>query len=459
MNKTEFKKHIKKARTITDKKGAELSIIATCTPFFYPFQELGTPNVYLASAQVFRVHNTVKNTNHAVVISYCKEMGIAFWCGDGFLEGGKSYTSAKCDAVVKKAVKGIKDGAKRAELSKCIMDKFAYVPKSDGCHFWATWNKNQVPCKHVAKVIQTFDTGAINRIDELINFYNDGLKEPSAQSSDLSLDEALAHYAFSKHVIVEGDKGSGKTYKSTQFLKSYDTIRFDGNSSVESIDLKGYLIRYADNEGVERTTWQDGALAQAFRQASKGVKTVLFVDEIGRIEGKALDIFVSALTPDCDDNYSFNTGRVIDVIDGVAKTEVLNVPSSHLWVVGTTNAGADYNLAEFESAFQDRFRILRLDSSLEDIKSILKARGLEKSVCGVLLKLYQKLCKLKSQNILTSAPNTRHMVEIAMLAKSDSDMINEARRTMHQWVGKNMSDGRMLDDEVNAVNRVIEDVF
>ena len=237
----------------------------------------------------------------------------------------------------------------------------------------------------------------------------------------------------------------------------------DGHSGVEASDLRGYLIGYANDDGDEKLVWQDGPLSQAFRQAQNGEKTVLFIDEIGRIPSNEQNILVAALTKDHDENYSFNTGRVVNVENGVAQTEIITVPSNMLWVVGTTNVGSDYNVDEFETALQDRFRFVRLDTDKGNIKQALtkvcKARKFKVGVANKLVRLYQDLMKLKTNAMISNEVNLRHLVEIVLFAVDESDIVDEIKRTMNLWVGRHINDGKLLEDQVENVQMVIDEIF
>lgn len=465
MNKVEFKKHVVKAGAILAKKGDGLQITSSKGPFYYPFRDNENNAVYLSSALLVRVFNTRNDHYHNVVVSYCKNKGFNFWCGDSFLHGGKTFTDEKVAELATTCIKNIDSESKAEKVYSEIVEHCGIVEKDSYCHFWTQWNANSTPCKHVALVLSEFGSSGTYDTEILIEHYKDAFSSDglSSAENERPIEESLTHYSFAKHIIIEGQKGSGKTHAVTSFIKGMNAIRFDGHAGVEALDLKGYLIRYADKSGVEKTVWQDGALAQAFRQASQKIPTILFIDEIGRIPANEQSILVSALTKDFEGFYSFNTGRVLNVVDGVATTETLRVRSDLLWVVGTTNVGHEYNVEEFETALKDRFRFIRLETDAKRIKDVLetksKSMSLTASMSSKLLKLYQRLVKLKNQEKLTHAPNLRHIVEIIELADDESDIVNEVHRTVNLWVGRNIGTGELIKEELGCVNQVIDSVF
>lgn len=468
MNKTEFKKHAKIALGIDRTKGFNLSITKTCDEFFaYPFRGGEANSVIPSAAYVARVENTDSEGVHNVVITYSKKRGYDFFCGDSFLEGG-AMIAENMSSIMEKFRDGLVGHGLNEEcmleLESEAQEQFDAWGKSTGCHFWQSWKKNMTFCKHVAKVLAVIHANDYEEIDRLKNYFDSHIlkSKPAGKLMDQFevLAKTLDHYAFSKHMIVEGCHGSGKTYACTRYLESKNVIRFDGHAGVEAADFKGYLIPYADETGAQKVIWQDGPLSQAFRQAASGVPTVLFIDEIGRIPPDQLSVLVGALTKDGTDHYNFNTGRVINCDGQIAQMEILRAPIDMLWVCGTTNVGVDYNVASFEKALADRFRFFRLDSDYETVKLVLnencKAKKFKARLANSLAKLYQKLSLFKAQGALTNEPNLRHFVEIIQLAKDEDDIYDEIKRTQSLWVGKTMDNGSLIQDEVDAVDKAIK---
>ena len=155
------------------------------------------------------------------------------------------------------------------------------------------------------------------------------------------------HYMFRKHIILQGRAGVGKTYQVDKLLrdKGIETEYISLHEGIEAIDLQGYLIK-EDNGNL---VWKDGVITAAFRKATQGIKTAIFLDEILRCPKRELNFLVGILTPDSTGHFNMRTGRVSHTvehigIDGnkhkIAQEEILRVKQDMIWAVGTTNAGA-----------------------------------------------------------------------------------------------------------------------
>ena len=167
-----------------------------------------------------------------------------------------------------------------------------------------------------------------------------------------TLEHAIDESQLAQALLFCGPRGVGKTYKVTQYSDAHhaEVVQLNGHSGIESIDILGYNIRAADGSFV----WLDGPLTEAFRKAQHG-QVILIIDELLRIKSRELNIFISALTPNSSKQFVLNTSRVIDVVDGVGRCEVLKIPAGNLWVVGTTNVGSDYDTDDIDLALADRF--------------------------------------------------------------------------------------------------------
>lgn len=270
--------------------------------------------------------------------------------------------------------------------------------------------------------------------------YEDFEKLKSNESASSASEGKLGHYAFRKHLLIQGEKGGGKTYMVDKLIKDkgYKSEFIGGHEAIEAIDFLGYYIK--TNTG--SLVWKDGGLTSAFRRAAKGEKIVLFIDEMLRIPKRELNILVAALTPDSSGNFNLRTSRAIDVASDaggtdIANEEVITIPASNLWAIGTTNAGAGYSVDTIDEALADRFRTIIKTTSEKELKIIVsgyvKDKGFDKSITNKLFTFYKQFHDMKKSGELTKVLNIRHLVEVVMLADNESqiiDMLNDLIPTL-----------------------------
>ena len=220
-------------------------------------------------------------------------------------------------------------------------------------------------CKHIIGVCDTFKDNISYITDDMLS--EAGVIEKPAKKEKEPFEE-LKRFAFKIPVLVEGDRGSGKTYEAFEYAKSLDIEPsfVGGHAGIESIDLLGCLVPYAGQENkIEDTSvsaadffsgdyqmnissnnsnsliWKDGPIAEAFRKAQNGKKSILIIDELLRIPQRELNILLTALSP-VHGKYNLRTGRILEVINGVAREEVLSCDTRNLFILATTNVGGQY---------------------------------------------------------------------------------------------------------------------
>ena len=270
--------------------------------------------------------------------------------------------------------------------------------------------------------------------------------------------DKIMKYAFRKHILIEGEKGSGKTYSISKFLdqEGTDTVFIAGHEGMESIDLLGYLIPDKSGELV----WKDGALTEAFRRAQDH-PVVLFFDELLRVPGRELNLLVGALSPNSRGEYVLRTGRVLEVIDGIAIEETLVVPSYNLWVIGTTNVGAGYAVDEIDEALSDRFRIVRKDTEVEEMRKIINSlfpSGV-KTFTKELMKVYTYLGELRKKGDLNKIVNMRHLVEAVQFSDYTKEgIVSNLIDLIPHWIDRD-TDGYLNSAQEELVLKSIQRAF
>ena len=163
-----------------------------------------------------------------------------------------------------------------------------------------------------------------------------------------------------------------------------------------------------------------------------------------------------------DGTYTLRTGRLVDVVDGIGKTEYIKVPISNLWVVGTTNVGAGYAIEEIDEAFADRFRILNKMTTETELEAIIlsqiTSKGLKEDLVPKFLSFYKEMRDLVDGGELEKRINTRHICEIIQLTDNESTIKDYAFDLLPQWVTQD-TDGSLNKAEIDIISKIIRKHF
>lgn len=441
--------------------------ITISKPLLYPHNPDEKATTYfLASILLCTVTNDEENKRYQVVIGFRKELGedkFFFHCEDNFLEaGGKTKTTK--ETIIQRTLLDpaiLNDRADFVEDSLAnVADQYPESISSAKGHFWKGWNAGQSICKHVSSALATLTDINISDLKEAYEKCTSLPAKTTKPGKVSPLVAKLQKYAFRKHVLIEGEKGSGKTFGLDKYItdEKWDKEFIGGHEGIESIDLLGYFVKYSEVNEIksispvtgsvpsfstntqkvynDRLVWKDGPLTAAFRKAARGEHVVLMIDEMLRIPSRELNILVAALTPNSVKQYVLRTGNIVGLIDNVAVEETIKVPTEFLWVVGTTNVGAGYDVDEIDEAMADRFRIIRKDNDRSEIKAILtkvaKASKLTSSVKDV-LSFYDSFQKMKEKGQLTKILNLRHLCEAIELASTPDEITENLMDMIPVW--------------------------
>jgi MoxR-like ATPase len=219
------------------------------------------------------------------------------------------------------------------------------------------------------------------------------------------------------------------------------------------MDMLGYLVPV----GYQQMVWKDGPLSEAFRKAGKA-KVVLLIDELLRIPERELSVLLTAFAPDRG-VYRLRTGRIKEVLDGVAVEEVLECPVENLCVIATTNVGAEYAVDEIDPALAERFVIIRKDSTVDALRVILaevvKRVGLPAKKAEQLLKFFQKMTEAKARGLVRHAPTTRTLVRALELAGTTDRLPQAVQALSLLWVART-SEGQPVPEQLTTVKKFID---
>ncbi len=342
-------------------------------------------------------------------------------------------------------------------------------------------------CKHIIGVCDTFKDNISYITDDMLS--EAGVIEKPAKNEEKEEPfKELKRFAFKIPVLVEGDRGSGKTYEAFEYAKSLniEPSFVGGHAGIESIDLLGCLVPYAGQESkIEDTSvsaadffsgdyqmnissnnnnsliWKDGPIAEAFRKAQNGKKSILIIDELLRIPQRELNILLTALSP-VHGKYNLRTGRILEVIDGVAREEVLSCDTRDLFVLATTNVGGQYAVDTIDPALAERFVVVRKDTEFDTLVSILKEKAKEKGFNETLAEkaglFLNRMTDAKEQGLVAEVPTLRTLSRAFDLAEQEEEVKEYIFTQKLLWVDRDVY-GKPDKEEIRCIKKIIEDIF
>jgi MoxR-like ATPase len=331
--------------------------------------------------------------------------------------------------------------------------------KSAGCNFWA--KRATGGCKHYKMVLGGLRQQTLDDLKaEWHSVMGDGEPEPSTDSEDKMM--ALSSSAFIAPVLVIGPPASGKTHSVRAFAESISGayIEYGCHDGSESTDLLGFTVPYKGG-----WVWKDGPVSEGFRKAAAGTKVVLLLDELLRMPRQQRSGLLTAFG-EYKGRYTLRTGRIVSECDGVGQEETLSCECKNLFLVGTTNAGAQYGIEDMDGALKSRFRIMYFSVSAQTISEALEAelglkawRESDKAWAKSKLTELMRKSELAAKSAALNAPLDMRAVKriIASCAAKDG-LERSAEGERLQCVGMS-KDGGLIEEHGSFYAEMVKKVF
>jgi MoxR-like ATPase len=455
MNSMELTNFVRTARTAVASKPREYTVDKQIAGM-YPHWDDDTSECKPASVEVFSMVEPTGKKGHNVVLAYLGPDNYSIWCGDNFLELGTTKMPPEDRIAMAVAEMPSVDNATATAL---LGELRGTVDKSTACGFWRDFKNKGTLCKHCNQllVLKESELPSIKR--SLQERFESVMNNAPMATSELVLPEnAFAKMVMKTPILLEGEKGWGKTREARVLAEALNArlVEVQGHESVEAADLTGYTVRHGHD-----MVWKDGRLSQAFRLAAKGEKIVLLLDELLRIPQRQLSVLLSALSP-YKGNYYLATGRIVDVVDGIGSEETIVCPVENLYVVGTTNVGAQYAVDAMDPALQERFLLIRKAIDVAILKSAVLEKATEKgftpSVADKCVEFFKAMAALRPNSLVADVPNPRTMVRAVHLSDTEADMKASVMAQALTWVGRDV-EGNPIPEQEEAVIKAINKVW
>lgn len=330
----------------------------------------------LASARIYKV---MSGTDSYAVVVLCRikdeKPQWAFYCGDKQLDGTHRVDGKTLAAKVRTEGKVSNGVANTLEASEWV----AKVPGQNNCGFYKMMERGEkmspprvITCSHAKAVLQNLPAAEPEVMaDELKDWLSGAAVSVTAAMGPLSPEEeAFYDAAFIQHVMLAGERGAGKTYLARKAADQYDAVYLElqMHPSMEAWELRAH-----DRAWNGKVYTVLGKLAEAVYWIQQGKKVVLCMDEFLNMNPMYTTAINTPLSLTANDTYIIETGKIIDMGEGIGRIETVEVPADKFWVVATSNIGARYNLDKIAPSVRARFQIILMNTNAERTRSIVES--------------------------------------------------------------------------------------
>lgn len=318
-----------------------------------------------------RIYKVTVGADEYVTVALCRigdddKPQWTMYCGDKQVQGsfrvdGKTLSGKlKAEGVVSKAV------LDKLDASEWV----AKVPDMAACGFFKMLARTGKFCSHTQAALANTPAEDLEAMETDLRGWKSGAAvAPAAMGPMSAEEEAFYDSAFIQPVLLAGERGAGKTFLARQAADKYDAVYLEMQMHPS---MEAWEFRAHDRAWNGKVYTVLGKLAEAVYWIQKGKKVVLCMDEFLNMNPIYATVINSALTLTKDDTYMIETGRIVDMGDGIGRVETVEVPSDMLWVVATSNIGARYNLDKIAPSVRARFRIILMNTNADRTALILE---------------------------------------------------------------------------------------
>lgn len=404
-------------------------------------------DVELTFAKIFQVD--VGSDPYAVVVA-CRKNGAEFewtyYCGDGQVAGsfpndGKTLAAKlRTEGVVATSYVNEVEGGPWVGL----------IPNPNACGFFQMQKRGQI-CSHTKAVLNQLTEADLEAMTQQLADVLSGKAAPVPPRKRTPEEEAALRVAFVKPLLLAGERGSGKTYFARQLANELDAVYLEMQMHPS---MEPWEFRMHDRACDGKVYSVMGKLAEAVYWIQQGKKVVLCMDEFLNMNPMYQTVINSPLSLTENDTYLIETGRVLDMGDGLGRYETVEVPRDMLWVVATTNIGARYGLDKIAPSVRARFRIVLMntnaDRTLSIVEQNLAKAGMPMQLAEMFKRFIEACNQAVQENTLDEEATTRLACDVIRAAKLNVDRTGRKLTSLKQWVVEVRQ--HLLDEITQVVN-------
>lgn len=398
-------------------------------------------NVELANARIFKV--AVGSDVYASVV-LCRIVDEkpqwTFYCGDKQVDGTQRSDGKNLAAKVRKEGKVSNGISNVLEAS----DWVAKVQGQNACAFFKMMERGEKaipprvnPCSHVKAALNNIPLPDVEAMaPELKDWLSGASVTTAAALGPMSAEEeAFFDAAFVQHVLLAGERGAGKTYLARKAADQYDAVYLElqMHPSMEAWELRAH-----DRAWNGKVYTVLGKLAEAVYWIQQGKKVVLCMDEFLNMNPMYTTAINTPLSLTANDTYIIETGKIIDMGDGIGRIETVEVPADKFWVVATSNIGARYNLDKMAPSVRARFQIILMNTNAERTKSIVESTLAKYEMPLELAEMFKKFIEAANQavaeNLLDEEATTRLACNVIRAVHLKSVRDKKKYATLKLWL-------------------------
>ncbi len=391
----------------------------------------------LTAVRVFKV--TMGDMQYATVVAAALidgEVRYTTYCSDTQVQGANRLAGKKLANTLRAEGRVNNSLVNALEASGWV----GLCPECGECNFFNRFARTHNGCSHLQVALTKITQEEIEQLGENVKGWSTGAAVENTAKGVYDSAEEAAFYdsAFIQHVLLAGERGSGKTFLARQAADRYGAVYLEiqMHPSMEAWELRAH-----DRAWNGKVYTVLGKLAEAVYWIQKGKRVVLCMDEFLNMNPMYTTAVNSPLSLTANDTYLIETGRIVDAGDGIGTVETVEVPSDMLWVVATTNIGARYNLDKIPPSVRARFQIILMNTNAQRTETIL-----EKNLSQYDLPL-------------TLAKRFRDFIETIHIMVANNDLDEEATTRLACNVIRTVSkraarDNRPLKTEAQALKAV-----
>lgn len=400
-------------------------------------------DVELVSSRLYKV--TVGSDEYAAVV-LCRmvdDVGASgaivqkpqwtIYCGDKQLSGAYRNDGKTLAAKVRKEGKVSNKVANALEAS----DWVGKVPAMAACGFFRMLARSGRFCSHTQAVLANVPAPELEEMAVELKGWLDGddTSVSVALGAMSAEEEAFYDAAFIQHVLLAGERGSGKSYLARQAADKYDAVYLEMQMHPS---MEAWEFRAHDRAWNGKVYTVLGKLAEAVYWIQQGKKVVLCMDEFLNMNPLYTTAINTPLSLTERDTYIIETGRIIDMGDGIGRVETVEVPAENFWVVATSNIGARYGLDKIAPSVRARFQIILMNTNPERTKTILEKNLGKYDMPLDFAEMFRKFIEAVNQavleNTLDEEATTRLACNVVRACHMKAKRDKKAYKTVKQWL-------------------------